>query len=537
MKKLIAIVLALTLVFSLAPMAFASTTTLTADEYTVTATVTLGKYDSVEYDYWETTVTDTDDVPRVLIEIPYDAIGTNAGSGLWDEDDLDIKIELTGIDSTFTSNQDATTVYVNSSEKEAGEDFAWITGASNGIEFYVAGLTSTSATLSYNVKFVYEDADGNQTTESVLFYVEYQNTAKNSYALKFSSGEDVNGAYDVVLKDGVFFVDSTTNAAADVDNIEFVVTKNDGSKFTEKAYYSQHIDDYVAAKENKVLDSDDSTIVVDVTKAQAAPDTTTTYYVTVETEYGIYQGELKVKFRTNVEMVDPKGISFEKDTYTIGVNEVLEPSYNTIVDVYYDIGDDVELAVTASTELNVIDVDGNKITGLKEGTAYVVATYEYCPDGTNVDATYTDTAKIVVSGVYEAGGTSSYVVTTSSSNLNVRSGPGTSYSKLTSLAKGTVVEVLSITDGWAKIQLDNYTNAYVSASYLTKQSSSTSSVGTKTVIARVLNVRSGAGTSYSIVGQLNRNTQVEVIETVPNGSWSKISFGTGYAYVSSTYLQ
>ena len=43
----------------------------------------------------------------------------------------------------------------------------------------------------------------------------------------------------------------------------------------------------------------------------------------------------------------------------------------------------------------MIDVDGNKITGLKEGTAYVVATYEYCPDGTNVDATYTDTAKIV----------------------------------------------------------------------------------------------------------------------------------------------
>ena len=119
----------------------------------------------------------------------------------------------------------------------------------------------------------------------------------------------------------------------------------------------------------------------------------------------------------------------------------------------------------------------------------------------------------------------------------MRSGPGTSYSKLTSLAKGTVVEVLSITDGWAKIQLDNYTNAYVSASYLTKQSSSTSSVGTKNVIARVLNVRSGAGTSYSIVGQLNRNTQVEVIETVSNGSWSKISFGTGYAYVSSTYLQ
>lgn len=525
MKKLIAIVLALTLVFSLAPMAFASTTTLTADEYTVTATVTLGDYNSVEYDYWETTVTDTDDVPRVLIEIPYDAIGTNAGSGLWDEDDLDIKIQLTGIDSTFTSNQNATTVYVNSSEKEAGEDFAWIT---DGIEFYVAGLTSTSATLSYNVKFVYEDADGNQTTESVLFYVEYQNTAKNSYALKFSSGEDVDGVYDVVLKDGVFFVDSTTNAAADVDNIEFVVTKNDGSKFTEKAYYSQNTTDYVAAKENKVLDSDDSTIVLDVSKAQAAPDTTTTYYVTVETEYGIYQGELKVKFRTNVEMVDPKGISFEKDTYTIGVNEVLEPSYNTIVDVYYDIGDDVELAVTASTELNVIDVDGNKITGLKEGTAYVVATYEYCPDGTNVDATYTDTAKIVVSGVYEVGATSSYVVTTSSSNLNVRSGPGTSYDRIGSLSRGALLSGV-LEDGWLRFTYNGQT-AYVSATYVQKLNGS----GDLCVLCNALNVRTGPSTSYAKLGQLLSGTYVDPLES-QNG-WYKIGYNGGYGWICADYV-
>ena len=153
---------------------------------------------------------------------------------------------------------------------------------------------------------------------------------------------------------------------------------------------------------------------------------------------------------------------------------------------------------------------------------------------------YTDTVKVTVKGTYQVTDKANYIVTTSSSNLNVRSGAGTKYSKIGSLAKGTVVEVVEIKDGWAKIIFPsaNYTNGYVSAQYLTKQGTSPETViGTKTVIARVLNVRSGAGTSYSIVGKLNRNTKVEVIETVANGSWSKIKFNGGYAYVSSTYIQ
>ena len=131
---------------------------------------------------------------------------------------------------------------------------------------------------------------------------------------------------------------------------------------------------------------------------------------------------------------------------------MLNPSYKTIVDVYYDIASDVVLTVTSSTELNVIDVEGNKITGLKEGTAYVRAAYAYSPDhdSTGRHATvYTDTAKIIVKGTYQVTDKANYIVTTSSSNLNVRSGAGTKYSKIGSLAKGTVVEVVEIKDGWA----------------------------------------------------------------------------------------
>ncbi len=52
-------------------------------------------------------------------------------------------------------------------------------------------------------------------------------------------------------------------------------------------------------------------------------------------------------------------------------------------------------------------------------------------------------------------------------NVNVRSGPGTSYSSLGKLAKGTVVRVRRISDGWAKIKFGTQIG-YVYAKYLTK---------------------------------------------------------------------
>ena len=287
----------------------------------------------------------------------------------------------------------------------------------------------------------------------------------------------------------------------------------------------------------------DSQVVISTTKAQADPNDAYTYKVTVETKYAIYQGEITFKYRTNVERIDPKGVSFAKDEYTIGVNEVLTPTYTTLVPVWHDVASYITLAQTANSEKGIVDCNNGTIIGLREGTAYVTLNYRdhfAAINGAQGSWEYTDTAKIIVKGTYQVTDKANYIVTTSSSNLNVRSGAGTKYSKIGSLAKGTVVEVVEIKDGWAKIIFPsaNYTNGYVSAQYLTKQSTSPETViGEKTVIARVLNVRSGAGTSYSIVGKLIRNTKVEVIETVANGSWSKIKFNGGYAYVSSTYIQ
>lgn len=66
-------------------------------------------------------------------------------------------------------------------------------------------------------------------------------------------------------------------------------------------------------------------------------------------------------------------------------------------------------------------------------------------------------------------------------------------------------------------------------------SNSSSTVKSGTVkVNGALNVRSGAGTSYSVIGSLNNGAKIEIVET--SGTWYKIKYGSGYGYVSKDYV-
>ena len=118
--------------------------------------------------------------------------------------------------------------------------------------------------------------------------------------------------------------------------------------------------------------------------------------------------------------------------------------------------------------------------------------------------------------------------------LNVRKGPSTSYTRVKTLNSGTTVCVVSITNGWAKLS-DGY---YVSAQYIKKYSGSTGSTGntssscTNYKTTTALNVRKGPSTSYTRVKTLNSGTTVCVV-SITNG-WAKLS--DGY-YVSAQYIK
>ena len=75
------------------------------------------------------------------------------------------------------------------------------------------------------------------------------------------------------------------------------------------------------------------------------------------------------------------------------------------------------------------------------------------------------------------------LVETDGSPLNVRSGPGTDYSKVTSLNDGAVVTIVGIDNGWYKVKTSGGSVGYVSSDYMVTCKDSAGSRGDGTVVA------------------------------------------------------
>ena len=138
------------------------------------------------------------------------------------------------------------------------------------------------------------------------------------------------------------------------------------------------------------------------------------------------------------------------------------------------------------------------------------------------------------------------------SALNVRKGPGTSYSIQDTLALNTKVKVNYKTkEGWYNISYSNGKTGFVSSEYIKlveDSNSGSGSIDTNTQINKdgivvnlgsvsALNVRKGPGTSYSIQDTLALNTKVKVNYKTKEG-WYNISYSNGKTgFVSSEYIK
>lgn len=124
-------------------------------------------------------------------------------------------------------------------------------------------------------------------------------------------------------------------------------------------------------------------------------------------------------------------------------------------------------------------------------------------------------------------------VATQSQNLNVRSGPGTSYKVVGSLTKGSKVKVISTSGSWSKIGVNKWVStSYLSSSPVTTSTSSTaSSTKYKTTVGATYRLKSNtalysksnlSGTRYNYLA----NTQIKVM--------SHASSSVDYIYVVKT---
>ncbi len=101
------------------------------------------------------------------------------------------------------------------------------------------------------------------------------------------------------------------------------------------------------------------------------------------------------------------------------------------------------------------------------------------------------------------------IVATVSSGLNVRSSASASAPVLTSLPKGSAVTLISQSGSWWKVRYGANSYGYSSAAYIKTVDGSYSAV-VSTASGR-LNVRSGPGSSYSVLVSLPKGTAVAVL--------------------------
>ena len=129
-----------------------------------------------------------------------------------------------------------------------------------------------------------------------------------------------------------------------------------------------------------------------------------------------------------------------------------------------------------STRRGKVTVDGNKVyVSVSNFINYANAKGFFCYEH---DGTATENTGNVTTSTYTR------YVNTNSLNLNVRSGPGTGYSIVGSLRKGTQVTVAETNGSWSRITMP--TSGWVSSSYLSSSyvSSSTSNT-TVTILSNV----------------------------------------------------
>jgi len=116
--------------------------------------------------------------------------------------------------------------------------------------------------------------------------------------------------------------------------------------------------------------------------------------------------------------------------------------------------------------------------------------------------------------------------------LNVRASAATGSSVVSKLDNGSYITLISKTGSWWKVEYGKEQYGYCHADYITLVQATPVTVATR---SGSLNVRRGAGTSYSVAGSLYKGETVLRLSTA-NG-WSKILYhGTKTGYASDSYL-
>lgn len=149
---------------------------------------------------------------------------------------------------------------------------------------------------------------------------------------------------------------------------------------------------------------------------------------------------------------------------------------------------------------------------------------------------------MLVEGTSATSNSSSPTAKVTGSSVNIRKSASTGAAVLKRVEQGTVLEAVSISDGWVKVKYSGVTG-YVSADYVKVSGLSSSSGSSETlkemdskgaINASEVNVREGAGTSSSKMYSLSKGASVDV--TGIKGDWYRVHTSKGTGYVLAKYV-
>lgn len=225
----------------------------------------------------------------------------------------------------------------------------------------------------------------------------------------------------------------------------------------------------------------------------------------------------------------------------------------------YDVNTDAPIYVIAAESITVTGDDGKKEVytfdgwyTAKTGGDKVTVLDGSLPAGTVLYAHWKDTSgSVAVPPEPEQTPISPVAVTVTGDSVNVRKGPGTGYSLAGTVAKGTKLTITATStssDGlrWGKYDTDKWICLrYTDFDSVSKGDGNTGGDGgntgstnpvTGTVISSGnLNIRSGAGTGYPVVGNYPSGTKVTILEqkTVGADKWGRTDKG----WISMAYVK
>lgn len=146
--------------------------------------------------------------------------------------------------------------------------------------------------------------------------------------------------------------------------------------------------------------------------------------------------------------------------------------------------------------------------------------------------------------------TSSATALVATGALNVRSGPGVTYSVVTVASQGQTVQLLgrNANSSWAKIKLSNGSEGWVNASLLTPSvainslpfadSPAQPEPPVPVAPGAVLSLRSGPGFTYPVTGSVYQGLQVNAIGRNAANTWLKVRLSDGQeGWIGVQYVQ